>query len=56
MTGYKAYYATSQLLESALLSRSTKIKFYRTLIRPAVTHAVETWTLKFSNENALRIF
>jgi hypothetical protein len=56
MAGNKAYYANSQLLRSALLSRSTKLKLYRTLIRPVVTCAPETWTLNISDENALRIF
>jgi hypothetical protein len=56
MTGNKAYYANSQLLNSALLSRSTKMKWYRTLIRPVVTYAVETWTSNISDENTLRIF
>jgi hypothetical protein len=32
------------------------MKFYRTLIRLAVTYTVETWTLNISDENALRIF
>jgi hypothetical protein len=55
LTGSKAYYANSQLLKSALLSRSTKIKFYRTLIRPVVTYAAETWTLNICDENPLRM-
>jgi hypothetical protein len=56
MTGNKAYYANGQLLKSALLSRSNKIKLYRTLIRLVITYATETWTLNISDENALRIF
>jgi hypothetical protein len=56
MTDNKAYYANSQLLKNALLSRSTKLKLYITLIRPVVTCAAETWTLNISVENALRIF
>jgi hypothetical protein len=56
MTDNKVYYANSELLKSALLSRSTKMKLYRTLITPVVTHATETWTLNISDKNALRIF
>jgi hypothetical protein len=56
MTGNKAYYANSQLLKSALLSRSTKVKLYRTLIRVVVTYGAETWTLNISDENAFQIF
>jgi hypothetical protein len=53
MTGNKAYYANSQLLKSTLLARSAKLKLYRTLIRPVVTYAAETWTLNISYEHAL---
>jgi hypothetical protein len=56
MTGNKAYYANSQLLKNALLSRSTKTKLFRTLIRLIFTYAAETWTLNISYENALKIF
>jgi hypothetical protein len=56
MTVNKAYYGNNQLLKSTLLSSSTKLKFYRTLIIPVVIYATETWTLNISDENALRIF
>jgi uncharacterized protein YlxP (DUF503 family) len=56
MTGDKAYYANSQLLKSALLSRPTKMKLYRTLMRQVVTYAMGKWTLNISDENALQIF
>jgi hypothetical protein len=39
-----ANYANSQLLKSALFSKSTQMKFYRTLMRPVVTYASEIWT------------
>jgi hypothetical protein len=32
------------------------MKLYRTLTRPEVTYAGETWALNISDENALRIF
>lgn len=56
ITANKAYYANIKLLKSSLLSRTTKLKIYRTLIRPVITYAAETWTLSHSDENALRIF
>jgi hypothetical protein len=53
MTGRKTYYVNNQLLKSELLSRSTKMKLYRTSVGPVFACAAETWTLNISDENAL---
>jgi len=36
MMGNKAYYANRQLVNSSLVSRSSKLQIYRTLVRPVV--------------------
>lgn len=56
MAGNKAYYANIKLFTSSLLSRETKMKFYKTLIRPVVTYAAETWTLNLADISALKVF
>jgi hypothetical protein len=40
-----------ELLKSTLLSRHSKVKLYKTLIRPAVTYGAETWTMSAADEN-----
>jgi hypothetical protein len=44
--GNKAFYAHQNMLQSKLLSRKSKLVWYRTLIRPIVTYDSETWVLK----------
>ena len=43
-------------MKSRASNRSSKLKIYTTLIRPAVTHGYEAWTLTSRNEPQLRIF
>jgi len=39
-----------------ILSRATKIRLYKTLIRPVVTYGAEKWTMTKKEEQALLIF
>jgi len=54
--GNKAYYAYAKLIKLKFLKRNTKMKIYKTIIRPVVTYSSETWTLTAKDENNLRIF
>jgi len=45
-----------EFYKSTLLSRHTKLKLYKTLIRPVVTNGAETWTMTLADENSLQIF
>jgi len=49
----KCYYAHRNLLKSNLLTRTVKLKIYKTLIRPVLTYGCEAWTLR--NEDCQRI-
>jgi len=56
MMGNKAYYANRQLVKSSLISRSSKLQIYCTLVRPVVTYGSELWTLTMEEERALAVF
>jgi hypothetical protein len=43
------------LFRSRLLSRTTKIILYKTLIRPVVSYGAEAWTLTNKEEQAILI-
>jgi hypothetical protein len=53
--GNKAYYANVKFVKSEFLKRNTKMKIYKTIIRPVVTYSSETWTLTTKDENNLLI-
>jgi len=44
------------LFKSKLLTRNSKLRMYKTLVRPAVTCACETWVLKENIKTKLRVF
>jgi hypothetical protein len=44
--GNKAYAAHSSLFKSKLISKTANLRLYQMAIRPTVTYACETWTLK----------
>jgi hypothetical protein len=56
--GNKAYYANQIMLKNRYINRGTKMKIYKTRIRPVVTCGCEVWTMKKKKEdkNILRKF
>ena len=56
VAGNRTYFAALSLFRNRLLSRATKIRLYKTLIRPVVTYGAETWTMTKKEEQALLIF
>jgi len=54
--GNRAYYANAKLIKLKFLKKNTKMKIYKTIIRPVVTYSSETWTSTAKDEKNLRIF
>ena len=52
----KAYYANQKLFKSRLVTKYSKLKLYRTVIRPIVTYASETCVLKETSIQKLLVF
>ena len=48
--GIVCYYSVQNLLSSSLLSKTLKIKIYRTIILPVVLYGCETWSLTLREE------
>ena len=54
--GNACYRLVQNLLFSRLLSKSLKIKIYRTIILPVALYGCETWSLTLQEESKLRAF
>jgi len=50
MAGNRSYYSVLPLLKSKAVSRTTKIRMYKTIIRPVVLCGSEAWCLTANNE------
>lgn len=56
MASNRAYYANIRTLKSKKLRKRTKIKMYKTIIRPITTYAAETLTMTQKQEEKIEIF
>jgi hypothetical protein len=54
--GNRSYYALTKIMKSREISESTKLKIYRTIVRPIVMYGCEGWTMTEHMEEALRVW
>ena len=50
LAGSRTYFAAISLFRKRLLSTATKIRLYKTLIRPIEAYGAETWTMTKKEE------
>jgi hypothetical protein len=50
----RSYYGLKKQLKSHLLSTQTKIKLYKTLVRPVLMYGCESWSLTKNEENKIK--
>jgi hypothetical protein len=55
-SGNTCYHLVLNLLSSHLLSKSIKIRIYRTIIFPLILYGCETCSLTLREEHRLRVF
>jgi hypothetical protein len=55
-SGNVFYHSVQHILSSSLLTKSTKIKIYRTIILPVVLCGCERWSLTLREEHRLKVF
>ena len=54
--GNRVFFSLQTLFRSKYLSTSTKLRMYKTLVRPVVTYGSESWTLTADDERRLMTF
>jgi hypothetical protein len=55
-SGNACYHSVHNLLSFRLISKSLKIKIYKTVVLPVVLYGCETWSITLGEEHKLRIF
>jgi hypothetical protein len=55
-SGNTCYHSVQSLLSSRLLSRSLKVKIYKSIILPVILYGCETWSVTLREEHRLRVF
>jgi hypothetical protein len=53
--GNKVFYVNKKMM-CKLLTESSKMRVYRSLIRPVITYGCEAWVLKDIHEQQLRVY
>jgi len=54
--GIGAFFANKQIFQSKLISKKSKIKFYKALIRPVAVYGSECWGLTENIKRTLLVF
>ncbi|KAL1462186.1 hypothetical protein WDU94_014046 [Cyamophila willieti] len=54
--GNRTRFALKKMMSSKLLSRTSKVRIYKSLILPVLLYGAEMWTLTKKMENELRVF
>ena len=55
-SGNACYHLVQNILSSSFLSKTLKIKIYRTIILPVVLYGCETWSLTLREARRLRVY
>lgn len=56
MAGNRCVAALHKIMKSKIISRKPKVQIYKTVIRPIVTYASETWTLNKTEQLRLEVW